>query len=66
MGVHFCKRVKNLITGADTPCFQVRYNNELCGRSGQYFERKKKPEPTKKRSLSDILLRRNREVNDEN
>lgn len=58
-GSYFCKRVKNLINGSDTACYQVRYDNELCGIDGRYFEEKEKTEPTKKRSLMDKLLGRN-------
>lgn len=58
-GSDFCKRVKNIITGSDTPCRHVRYDQESCGIEARFFEQKEEtPKPAKKESLIDILLRR--------
>lgn len=63
-GSDFCRRVKNIITGSDTPCHYTRYDQESCGIEARFFEQKEEnPKPAKKKSLIDILLRRTKNEN---
>ena len=60
-GSDFCRRVKDIITGRDTPCRYVRYDQESCGIEARFFEQKAEtPKSAKKKSLIDILLRSKR------
>jgi hypothetical protein len=39
---HRCKKMKEIVSGADTPCHQVRGNQSLCGIEGRWFKKKEK------------------------
>ena len=48
-GSNFCRGVKNIITGSDTPCHYARYDKELCGIEARFFEQKEETPPAAKK-----------------